>query len=238
MTPLTFLCWKWKSPQAYRSEFGPESVHVLKRMVERHYHAPHRFVCVTDDAKGLDGIETFPLWNDYADIPNPNGSHNPSCYRRLKVFAPEAAEWFGERIVSVDLDTVIVNDITSLFDRPEDFVIWGESDFPRSQWYNGSLWMLRIGTRPKVWTKFNPRQSPRIARKAGAKGSDQGWFSYILGPNEATWGRNDGIYSYRKHIAPHGGELPPDAKLVAFHGRVDPWSYAGQQIPWVKEHYQ
>jgi hypothetical protein len=234
---LTFLCWKWKPIGHYRSEFGPESVHVLKRMVERHYHAPHRFVCITDDAKGLDGIETFPLWKDHAEIPNPSGSHNPSCYRRLKVFAPEAREWFGERIVSIDLDTVIVADITSLFERPEDFVIWGESDFPKTQWYNGSLWMLRLGTRTKVWTKFNPRHSPRIARKAGARGSDQGWFSYILGPNEATWGRTDGVYSYRKHIAPKGNDLPPDAKIVAFHGRVDPWSYQGMQIPFVQEHY-
>lgn len=234
---LTFLCWKWKSPQAYRSTFGPDSVHVLKRMIERHYHAPHRFVCVTDDTTGLEGIETFRLWDDYANIPNPNGAHNPSCYRRLKVFAPEAGEWFGERLVSMDLDTVIVGDITELFNRPEDFVIWGESDFPKSQWYNGSLWMLRTGTRTKVWTKFNPRHSPRIARKAGARGSDQGWFSYILGPHEATWGRTDGVYSYRKHIAPKGNTLPADAKIVAFHGRVDPWSYVGQQIPFVKENW-
>lgn len=237
MTPLTFMCWKWKPSNGYRSTFGPDAVHVLKSMVGRHYRLPHRFVCITDDTSGLDGVDTFPLWEDYANIPNPGGAHNPSCYRRLKVFAPEAQAWFGERIVSIDLDTVIVDDITTLLQRSEDFVIWGESDFPKTQWYNGSLWMLRTGTRTKVWTKFNPRHSPRIARKAGARGSDQGWFSYILGPHEATWGRSDGVFSYRKHIAPKGGGLPSSAKIVAFHGRVDPWSYAGQQIPWIREHW-
>jgi hypothetical protein len=186
----------------------------------------------------LHGVETFPLWNDHAEVPNPGGTHNPSCYRRLKVFSSDAKKWFGDRLVSVDLDTIIVADITSLFDVDVDFKIWGESDFPKTQWYNGSLWYLRTGTRTKVWTEFNPKYSPGTARRAGGKGSDQGWLSYILGRKEATWGRKDGIYSFRKHILPKGGHLPSDAKLVAFHGRHDPWTHVPQQLPWVREHYR
>lgn len=233
---MTFVTFKWKPTTGYRSKFGPETVQVLQRMIARHYHAPFRFVCITDDTTGLNGIETFPLWNDHADLKNPNGAHNPSCYRRLKLFSAEAKDWFGDRLVCMDLDTVIVNDITPLFTDDVDFKIWGESDFPTQQWMNGSLWMLKTGTRTKVWTQFNPRMSPYVARKAGARGSDQGWMSHILGKHEAMWGREDGIFSFRKHIQPIG-RLPVEARMVMFHGRQDPWGPEAQRMDWVKEHW-
>jgi hypothetical protein len=235
--PVTFVSWRWLSPVGYRSVFGIETVYALKAMIAKHYAHPFRFVCVTDQPKLLPGIETIPMWDDCAAIPSPFGRHNPSCYRRLKVFAPDAGKVFGPRLVSIDLDTIIVSDITPLFDRDEDFVIWGESDFPRKQWYNGSLWMLRTGTRTQVWTRFDPETSPTRAARAGCKGSDQGWINYVLGKDEATWGRKDGIYSFRKHLFPLGDVLPEDARVVSFHGRCDPWSYQAQQFKWIRMHY-
>src|SRR4030095_16148363 len=61
---LTVVCWKWRRPVTYRSQYAPETVHTLRRMVAAHYAKPHRFVCVTDDPTGLDGIETIPIWQD------------------------------------------------------------------------------------------------------------------------------------------------------------------------------
>lgn len=238
MSVLTFVCWRWKPTRGYRSTFAPETVYALREMIRRHYGKPHRFVCVTDEPDALPGVETVPLWDDCANIPSPIGHSYPSCYRRLKVFAPDAGEVFGERLVSIDLDTVVVGDLTPLFDRPEDFVIWGESDFPHTTPYCGSLWMLRTGTRPQVWTAFDPKTSPQQAWNAGCRGSDQGWLSYILGKGEATWTRMDGVYSFRKHVSrlPYAA-LPGDARLVSFHGKVDPWSPRAMNIPWVREHY-
>lgn len=237
MTPPTIVTFKWKPQANYRSKFTAQSVLALHAMVARHYQKPHRFVCVTDDRAGLESIETLPLWPDHGQLPNPNSPKNPSCYRRLKLFAPDAGEIFGERVICLDLDTVAVGDLSPLFDRTEDFVIWGESDYPQSQWYNGSFWSLRTGTRTRVWTEFDPKRSPAMAKAAGKKGSDQGWFAYILGPQEATVGRLDGIYSFRKHIFPAGGRLPANARLVAFHGHQDPWGQLAQQFPWVREHW-
>jgi hypothetical protein len=235
--PLTFVSWRWTPKHGYRSTFAPETVYSLREMIRRHYARPHRFVCVTDQPEKLKGIETIKMWPDLCDLPSPIGHTYPSCYRRLKVFAPEAGSVFGERLVSIDLDTVIVGDMVPLFDRPEDFVIWGESDFPRTTPYCGSLWMLKTGTRPQVWTEFDRKSSPKRAWQAGCRGSDQGWISFILGPHEATWTRADGVYSYRKHIATNNNHLPQDARVVAFHGKVDPWQYRTQQIPWVAAHY-
>lgn len=235
--PLSFVTWLWQTP-GYRSTFDAEAVNALFRMVERHYQAPHRKICVTNLPQGIDrSIEIVPDREDFINVSNPNGSHNPSCYRRLRAFAPEAGKTFGERLVSLDLDSVIVGDLRPLLDRPEDFVIWGQTDFPKSQWYNGSLWLLRTGSRPKVWTEFNPKISPHQAKRAGKRGSDQGWFSYILGPREATFSTGDGVYSYRVHVQPKGNVLPENARVVFFHGRHDPWDYACQQVPWIREHY-
>jgi hypothetical protein len=225
------------SAKPYRSTFAPETVYALRDMIAKHYHRPHRFVCVTDQPEKLSGVETVMLWPDAGRVPSPIGHSYPSCYRRLKVFAPDAGATFGPRLVSIDLDTVIVDDITPLFDRPEDFVIWGESDFPHTTPYCGSMWMLRTGTRPQVWTTFDEAKSPQQAMRAGCRGSDQGWISYVLGKGEATWTRKDGVYSFRKHIAKIGRGLPEDARIVMFHGKEDPWSYKSQQIQWVRQHY-
>lgn len=232
---ITFVAWRWRPVKGYRSTFAPDTVYSLKAMLDRNHHRPHRFVCVTDEPEALPGIETIPLWDFGAGIKSPIGHSYPSCYRRLRVFAPDAGEWFGERLVSIDLDTVIVGDVTPLFDRPEDFAIWGSSDFPRQQ-YCGSLWMLKTGTRPQVYTEFDPVLSPDAARRNGYRGSDQAWINHVI-PNEAMWGKKDGVYSYRKDIARFGNRLPKDARLVAWHGKLDPWGKIGQRIPWVKEHY-
>ncbi len=255
---ITFVCWRWEPAKGYRSTFSPFTVYALRDMLKKHYHRPHRFVCVTDTPDQLvpahgyipdwecHGIETIKLWDDCSQIPSPIGRSYPSCYRRLKLFAPDAGMTFGHTVVSIDLDTVITGDVTPLFDRKEDFVIWGESDFPQTTPCCGSLWMLRTGTRNKVWTEFNPEKSPREAIRHGCRGSDQGWIAYILQNRrpaqghwkEATWGRADGVFSYRKHIKRiYANQLPPEAKLVSFHGKVDPWGKEAQALGWVREHY-
>jgi hypothetical protein len=236
VSPLTIVCWRWQSPVGYRSTFAPSTVYALREMVARHLTTPHRFCCVTDQPKELPGIDTIPMWEFGAALPSPFGRHNPSCYRRLRVFAPDAGKLFGERLVSIDLDTVIVDDITPLFDGDEEFKIWGCAD-QKSQWYNGSLFMLRTGMRPQVWTEFDPDLTPEQSKRAGCFGSDQGAIRYILGSKEAVWNVEDGVYSYRKHVAPAGNVLPVNARLVAFHGKHDPWHYACQNVPWIRQHY-
>lgn len=235
----TIVCFKWRAPAVYRSQFNGMHVNVLAGMVRRHYSKPHNFVCVTDDSAGIDQkhVKVMPLWPDHGQLQNPFGRRRgPSCYRRLKLFAPDAGEAFGERIIALDLDVVITGDLAPLFDRPEDFVIWGDSH-PRT-FYNGSFWSLRAGAVPEIWTDFDPDRSPALAKEAGFFGSDQAWISYKLGPGRPTFGMADGIYSYRVHVAPGGGVLPANARMVVFHGKIDPWSGDAQQYDWVREHWR
>lgn len=233
---LSFVCFKWKPRQHYRSTFGPDQVNILAAMIGRHYHKPHRVVCVTDDPVGIrQDVQVIPLWNDFGDVPSPHGSDNPSCYRRLKMFSAEAEGMFGKRFVSIDLDCVIVNDITPLFDRDEDIVLWGDTN-PLTP-YNGSLILHTAGTRTKAWTDFNPKTSPALAKAKGFFGSDQAWLGACLGPSEAKWTTADGVYSFRNHIKPARGALPSNARITIWHGQHDPWTASSMCIPWVKKNY-
>ena len=230
------VTWKWEPPRGYRSKYGAEQVNALFRGVRRHYPRPFRAICITDQSQGIDpSIEVIPAWNDFAELPPPQGMKNPSCYRRLRLFHPDIGQILGNRIVSVDLDMLFTGSLIPVWERCEDVVFVGDTN--RNTHYNGSMVLLKAGTRAKVWTEFNPQKSPKMAVRSGAFGSDQAWISYCLGPGEATWTKKDGVYSFRNHIATNKHLLPSDARVVSFHGQFDPWHPKLSSVPWVQEHY-
>jgi len=231
------VVWKWEKP-GYRSMFTAHHVNTMRNMVARHYSAPHRFICITDDPVGIDsGIDVVPLWNDWADIPNPTWPMGPSCYRRLRAFSPEFEAIAGRRFVSLDLDTVITGSLEPLFDRSEDFVVW--DPLTKGYRYNGSMWLMTAGCRSKVWSEFDPRASPQQTHRAGHKGSDQAWMEFILKPDEATWTAKDGVLGFKRDCARQPrGRLPSGARVVMFHGKPDPWEAAATRVaPWILDHY-
>lgn len=235
---ISFVTWLWKGANLAGREFLPAHVNVLRRMVGRHYEAPHRFVCVTDAASGFDpGIEVFPTPAAalrLAKLPSPEGGRFPSCYRRLWAFSAEAAE-LGDRLVVMDVDLVILGDLAPLVARAEPFVGWR----PLAGWggkrrIGGGLYMLTPGARLDVWTSFQPPGSIAEARAAGFRGSDQAWLSYRLAASCPVWGPEAGLYSIRD-LANGRAALPRDARLVQFNGPVKPWQ---SPLSWVRANWQ
>lgn len=239
---LTVVTFKWQTP-GYRSKFNCDHVATLRRMVARHYPHPHRFVLFSDDPVAdqaeleSHGVEVFELWDNLAHVQNPSGHRNPSCYRRLRLFARDVGEWLGPRIVTLDLDTVITGDLSELWNRPDDFVVWGDTN--RANPYNGSMVLFDAGARPQLWEDFHPDFSPRQSRGKGYFGSDQAWMALCLGPGEKKWTARDGVLSFRNEVQPRGGRLPPGARIVFFHGAYDPWQARTQAMaPWIREHWR
>jgi len=238
---VNFVTYKWKAPPGYRSQFGPQQVNIWRRMILRHYVGQARFICVTDDPAGIDSeIEIVPLWNHLRDLKSPHGPGNPACYPRLFGYSEEAEEFFGPRFMATDLDILIAgarDSLNQLVDVPDDFKIWG--DTAKNTPYNGSLTLMTAGARKQVWETFDPVESPKRARALGYIGSDQAWIGACLGPGEKKWTAADGVYSYRNEIQHVGGHLPANARIVVFHGSIDPWSpYARARHPWVLENYR
>lgn len=239
---LTVLCWKWNNGPHPKKGFifGAYHVNVLYAMIKRNLHISFEMACITDNAKGINPeIRIIPLWNDL--------KRKGGCFIRLKAFAADAEKFLGtKKFVSIDLDAVIIDDITSLFVLDEAFIIWGE-DW-RKLPYCGALWMLKCGTRPHVWDRFNPDDYQPNVRGNYSKGSDQQHINKILYPGEVTWTTKDGIYNFATDIKDYGkntkierdhfmrvhcrpgfkkikgsdGTLPKNAKIIFFNGRHDP----------------
>jgi hypothetical protein len=240
---ITVVCWKWRSAPGYRSKFEAVHVNTFARMIRRNYDGPMEIVCVTDDHRGIREVDrVVPLWSDFADIPSPHDRGrapiNPSCYRRLKMFSAEARETLGERIMSLDLDMVATGDLTPLFTRPEPIVLWGDTN--PTTFYNGGMILHTAGARTQLWEEFkrDPQAAILRAQRARQFGSDQGWIGACLGPKEAKFSAEDGVFSYRNHLKPALGRLPAGARIVFFHGQHDPWGPEAQRLPWVREHWR
>lgn len=237
MEPLHVVTFLWRPPLGYRSKFDGHHVDVLAAMVRRHYPDPHVFHCVTDMPEGITdpSIKVWELWPDLSGIANPSGRKNPSCYRRLRLFASTTKRWLGDRFVCLDLDCVVVGDLRPLWNRPEDFVIWRSATSVNP--YNGSMFLHRAGTRTRLWNDFDPVSSPIQTKAAGLYGSDQAWIALKLGRNEPVWTKADGVFSYRIDLSV-SKTLPPGARIVFFHGKPDPWEGEAQRVPWVRENYR
>jgi hypothetical protein len=233
---LTVVCWKWQQPGG-RAKFSSEHVNVLRNMVERNYRNEHQVVCFTDDDRGIDRrVRCFPVSNSHGNLQNPLGPEYPSCYRRLVAFSPGFEQYVGERFISLDLDCVIVDDVTTLWDRPEDIVFW-QSPI-RAPDYNGSMWMVRTGSREELYTEFDPKTVPELTHKANKIGSDQGWFSYRC-PGEAVWTQDDGVWSWKPQLRNRRWILPPGARIVFFPGAEQPWDESTQdRAAWIRQHYK
>lgn len=246
MTVPTFICWKWRS-DAYPIRYAAKHVNVLRETLRRTYNGAHRFICITDDPRGIE-CETFPLWSDHSDLFNPAGAYLPSCYRRLKIFdrATTEAMWIAtdSPIVSIDLDVVVLHDLSPIVSKcPEsDFIGWrttvGGHDRPMV--YNGSLFRFRAGTMGHLWSDFDPDHSPAEARANRFFGSDQGWMSYKLANAYPSWGREDGVVGFVENLSPlhHHGELPANARIVCFNGLAKPWDADVRLAnPWIADRW-
>lgn len=241
---LRIVTWKWYDPK-YRWNpyylYTAHHVNRLYRAVRDNLSLPHEFICLTDDPEGIDsGVRVLPVPTRHAEL--------GGCYRRLWLFSDEARQVIGERIVQIDLDSMVTGDLTPLFDRDDSFVCWchGYADRRNRSVYCASLLMMTAGVYEAVWETFDPHKSPEIVKDI--VGTDQAWFTHVLGPDMPTWGRKDGVYSFRRHFN-RGGldgrnvrlgrmrEPPPDCRAIFFHGQFDPsLPEIRSTFPWI-DHY-
>lgn len=220
---LTVLTWLWR--QRRGPGYTAAHVNIWADMVRRNLSMQHRVACVTEFPEGIDpSIEIIAPPGDFEDvtIPTWRGS-KPQCLRRLAMFRPDAADIFGDRFACMDLDCVIAGPLAPLLDVDDDFVICPGTAPSRP--YNGSMMLIRAGSRPDVYERFTAEGAAEAGRLF--VGSDQAWISHILGPNERTFG---GIHYWRL------GGRPEDARVAFFPGQIKPWHL--DRDPWVGKHYR
>ena len=230
---LTVVCFLWRTTDGRHNhlyEYDADYVNKLRLMLRRHLSLAHELVCVTDIPEGL-----HP---DIRVVPTPVTVKDwPGMLRRLVIFREDAPELFGKRILLMDLDVVILRDITPLVDRPEDFVAWE----PRLYYllggkysrYNTGFMLMDAGARPRVWAEFTVERAQRwLGVIHEGVVDEQAWITHILGPDEAVWPWDGDVRSVR--ATPD----PQSARIVFFNGPRAPGMLAMQaEYPWIKDNW-
>lgn len=243
---LSVVTFYWDNGDPKNCEYQPEHVNNLAKAVGKHLQVPHRFICVYDAKSGLlrfnSRVELVELpehakW--LGTLANPVKPTLPSSYRRLWAFSDEA-KCLGDRILLLDIDCLIVGDLLPLFEfSDDDFVGWR----PNSEYrpgvthrtggmkrIGGGTWLLRTGTHTHMWSDFNPQVIMK-AKKAGWRGSDQAWLSYNFAATCTVFPRDMGIY-HTQDARVWEDEIPKDARIIHFNGRINPWEDDARAIPW------
>lgn len=217
---------------AWGQKYGAEYVERLAAGVCQHLSESHRFVLISEWMHHVEGVEVKAL-TDF-ELTKIKG-----CFARLRLFD---AGWQhhvlralpGDRIACMDLDSIVTGPLDPLFNRPDNFTILTGANAANPCPYNGSLWMLRAGYRPDVWTDFSLEAAAKVPHYEFP--DDQAWFAHKL-PGVVGWkvGAPSGVYAFQKPGWPKGDDLPADARLVVFPGWRDPSKFT--HLPWVKERW-
>lgn len=236
------VLWKWHQP-GFREPYSMREANVMVHMLRRNIspELDYRIILVTDDPEGA-ACDTFPLWSDHNRVNNASGAHLPSCYRRLRLFDPATQEAMGigmdERIISIDLDAVIISNIDKVLLRSEMFVGWAVRGTYHPRVFNGSMWMFTSREMSFMWKDFDPKKSPMQAMQAGYMGSDQGWLSFRLAQrNDCAGWRWPEVASFPRETDKIR-RLDVGNKIIFFHGRSKPWHPdTVRRAPWLKRYY-
>ncbi len=208
------ICMKWGDA------YNHHDVNVLYHMVGRNLSLPHRFVCFTDDATGLEtGIEYFPL---------PEVRSPPEWIReawlKLGTMSRNLGDLEGTALF-LDLDIVIVDKIDCFFEYPGEFCIIHNWTHPHRIVGNSSVYRFKVGAHPEILDRFDedPEQVKRQYR------NEQTFLSHQLGAERLTYWPDAWCISFKRHCMPHWtlapiaqAKLRKNAKIVVFHGNPKP----------------
>lgn len=233
------VCMKWGTA------YGAEYVNRLRSMVARHLHIPHRFVCLTDDATGLDaGIETMPL----PEVPA-QAMKEISPWRKLGMFAANIGDLKGKTLF-LDLDIVIVDSLDDFFTFSDGFAIM-ENYTQRGQGIgNSSVYCFTLGAHADVlahyWShtrevheEFDNEQMYLSKKIGNIHFWPDAWCKSFKLQCMPGW-------PLKYFIAP---KIPKGCRIVVFHGRPKPeeaiaggfygnWRRFSKPAPWIAEHWK
>jgi hypothetical protein len=202
---LVIACIKWGYPAEYANR--------LLAGVRRNLALPHRFVCVTQDPAGLDpAIEVRPLDDKW-----------PRLWNQLELFR-HGTFLPGERVLYLDLDTVITGDLAPLAAKTGAIHLkdWG---WARDVVYGGLMvWDAGI-EHLDIYPRFGRATPGFRAFLDDPTLNIQDWMTLLGG-----WNRLDPslVRSYRYHCI---DGPPPNCRAVCFHGEPKPHAINKGWVP-------
>jgi len=237
---VNIICMKWGD------KYGPDYVNKLYNMVSKNLTKKFRFICFTENEKGLNNrIETFPL----PSIKMPKNKPERG-WRKLSILQKNLNGLKGTCLF-LDLDIVIVDNIDPMFELSGEFFIAFDRRKKNSSIGNSSVFRFEAGAHHDIYENFNNNSSTilSIFRNEQAYLSDmivkKGIFYY--------W-PEDWCPSFKYHCVPNfplnylmSPKIPMGAKIILFHGLPEPteaaegksgkWYRYIKKSPWINEHW-
>lgn len=234
---VNVICMKWGT------KYGPEYVNRLYAGVQRHLKRPHRFVCFTENAEGIDpGVEIRPL----PSLGLPPGPERG--WLKLATFAPHLADLEGVTLF-LDVDVIITGPLDIFFEPPEPFYIMKDFNPKRPGVGNSSVYRFVIGAHPTVLSDF-------VADFEKVKREHRNEQEYLTAAMKRlgvlNYWPDDWAVSYKKRCIPPfpkslwtAPSAPADTRIVIFHGNPKPeeamvgtgnkWYRPALAAPWVRK---
>ena len=198
---------------------GTDYVDILADMVARNIskEVSYKFICFTDTPGDYDSeIDVRPLPFEGLD-----GWWNKLALFKDGIF-PD-----GDRILYLDLDTVITSGLDEIIKYEGEFAIL--RDFYRPDGLQSSVMIWRVGVAGKIWQSFQVNDFPKI------DGGDQAWIERCAQLGIITPDILQDLYphcfvSYKVHAK---NNIPKSAKMVVFHGQPRPHDVTDGWMPYV-----
>ncbi len=221
------LCIKWGT------RYGSEYVNRLFYGIQSNLSLPLRFVCLTDDTRGIDpAVETHPLPVTPFDEAAFDAKRGGETWRKIGLFQPGLVGLQGDTLF-LDLDVVVTGSIDDFFTyEPGKFCIIQDWLEKKRAWMPGrdgrvgntSLFRYNLTDHAKVYTEFASDQ-----RKAlDSFRIEQQYVSHVLRDCTAFW-PEAWVQSFKRSCRPmfplNRFVTPPepkDCRVLVFHGRPFP----------------
>lgn len=229
------------------TKYGPEYVNRLYAMVARHLRGPFRFVCLTDRSEGIRAeVQCLPI----PELKLPAGIPERG-WTKLTTFEADLHGLKGTALF-LDLDVVIVDDITPFFEVPGEFLIIHDWKRPWRITGNSSVYRFELGAHADVLAKFRREAeairkqvrneqaylSDEMHRQGKLKYWDDAWCAsykyHCIPPWPSSYWRDPFIPKGARILIFHGVMNPPDALAGRNNGN---WRHA-RPAPWIAEHWR
>ena len=203
------------------TKYGPEYVNRLYAMVRRHLKGDFNFVCLTDRTEGIHpDVQCFPI--PEMNIPE---AKRDGAWKKLTTFEADLHGLKGTALF-LDLDVVIVDDITPFFEVPGEFRIIHDWKRPYRVTGNSSVYRFTLGAHADVLNKF--RQNHEALRREFR--NEQAYLSDELHKQgKLQYWDDSWCASFKYHCIPSWPTnywrepiIPKGARILIFHGVMNP----------------
>lgn len=196
---------------------GADYVNILADMVARNISdkIAYKFICFTDTPQGIDAeVDIRPLPVDGLD----------GWWNKLALFK-EGLFPKGDRILYLDLDTVITGGLDDIIKYDGEFAIL--RDFIRQEGFQSSVMAWKSGFGNDIWRAYE------ITERSQIEGGDQYWIEIYAGLMHIKHDFLQDLYpdAFVSYKLGATYNIPKNCKMVIFHGKPRPHEVVDGWVP-------